>query len=271
MIEDGNNLTGGIGFVDIHCHCLAGIDDGPAVMSDALALCRALSDDGITTVVATPHQLGRYDMDNDCRRIIDLVNELNDVLVDNKIELTVLPGADVRLDERICELIDSDVVMTIADGRKYILLELPGQVLIDIEPLLKQLSEMGISAVITHPERHNLLIKDISVISRWFEYSVHLQITAGSLLGWFGKAAQKAAWDFLYRGLVTFVATDAHDLEYRRPCMSIAFAQIAGRMGTEAAKELCIQNPTTLIRGQKLKAANGKRTTECCYELAQCF
>lgn len=271
MIENGNNLTGGIGFVDIHCHCLAGIDDGPAVMPDALALCRALSDDGITTVVATPHQLGRYDMDNDCRRIIDLVNELNDVLVDNKIELTVLPGADVRLDERICELIDSDVVMTIANGRKYILLELPSQVLIDIEPLLKQLSEMGISAVITHPERHNLLIKDISVISRWFEYSVHLQITAGSLLGWFGKTAQKAAWDFLYGGLVTFVATDAHDLEYRRPCMSTAFAQIAGRMGTEAAKKLCVQNPAALIRGQKLKAVNGKRTTECCYELAQCF
>ena len=45
--------------VDIHCHILPGVDDGPATEDDAVALCRALAADGITTVCATPHQLGR--------------------------------------------------------------------------------------------------------------------------------------------------------------------------------------------------------------------
>ena len=56
-LEDGPQPDGGFG--DLHCHCLPGIDDGPATPAAALDLCRALTDDGITTVIATPHQLGR--------------------------------------------------------------------------------------------------------------------------------------------------------------------------------------------------------------------
>ena len=44
--------------VDIHCHCLPGFDDGPATLEDAVALCQALTLDGITTVIATPAPTG---------------------------------------------------------------------------------------------------------------------------------------------------------------------------------------------------------------------
>ena len=45
--------------VDVHCHILPGVDDGPATLEDSLALCRALLRDGVTTAIATPRQLGR--------------------------------------------------------------------------------------------------------------------------------------------------------------------------------------------------------------------
>ena len=45
--------------VDVHCHCLPGLDDGPQTLADAISLCRQIVEDGITTVIATPHQLGR--------------------------------------------------------------------------------------------------------------------------------------------------------------------------------------------------------------------
>src|ERR1041385_6611032 len=50
--------------VDLHCHCLPGLDDGPVGMEDSIALCRALVADGTTVAVATPHQLGKYDLSN---------------------------------------------------------------------------------------------------------------------------------------------------------------------------------------------------------------
>ena len=146
-------------YVDIHCHCVPGIDDGPETMLNGLALCRALVKDGIDTVIATPHQLGRYNGFNDAQKIRDSVRELNERLERNDIALKVFPGGDVRVDERICRLIEEDKVLTLADGGKYILLELPGEVFIDIEPLILGLLSLGIRTIISHPERHVILSK----------------------------------------------------------------------------------------------------------------
>ena len=61
-------------FTDIHCHCLPGVDDGPATMLESVTLCRALAADGISTVVATPHQLGRFSEVNEAGHIRQAVS-----------------------------------------------------------------------------------------------------------------------------------------------------------------------------------------------------
>jgi len=66
---------------DIHCHCLPGLDDGPNSLDEAIDLCRALVRDGITTVIATPHQLGLYDRQNSAERIRQTVAHLSAELV----------------------------------------------------------------------------------------------------------------------------------------------------------------------------------------------
>src|SRR4051812_35681777 len=62
--------------VDTHCHILPGIDDGPESLGDTLALCRVLVRDGITTVIATPHQLGRYEAQNSAAAVRSAVTQL---------------------------------------------------------------------------------------------------------------------------------------------------------------------------------------------------
>jgi len=189
-------------FVDIHCHCLAAVDDGPSTITDSLALCRALVEDGITIAIATPHQLGRFSDCNEASLIREVVSTFNEELRRNNIALSLLPGADVRVDERICQLLKADEILTLADGGKYILLELPHQIFIDITPLLNELSSLGIHAIISHPERHPILVKHPNVLIDWLACPAHLQVTAGSLLGEFGLTAQKAAWHFLNSGWV---------------------------------------------------------------------
>ena len=168
------------GFVDIHCHCLPGLDDGPKNMFESLALCQALVNDGITVAIATPHQLGQFDGLNEPEIVREAVLQLNQELENNKIPLTVMPGGDVRIDERIGLLIDAGKIQTLADGGKYILLELPSRIFIDIEPLLVELLEKGIQVILSHPERHYVLCRQYNVLPRWLNYSAHLQITAGS-------------------------------------------------------------------------------------------
>ncbi|MCX5636908.1 MAG: hypothetical protein NTX52_04340 [Planctomycetota bacterium] len=239
-------------YVDIHCHCLPGLDDGPATTFESLALCQALVNDGITTVIATPHQLGRFSECNEAAQIREAVLALNEELKANDIALAIVPGADVRVDERICQLLGADKVLTLADGGKYILLELPHEVFIDIEPLLVDLAFMGIQAIISHPERHLGLAKEPDILLKWLKYPAYLQVTAGSLLGNFGPAAQKFGWRLLSSGWASLVATDSHNLDGRRPCISVAFEDISERLGETVARLVCIENPLRVLKGQDI-------------------
>ena len=245
-----NDISAREHYVDIHCHCLPAFDDGPATMSGSLALCRALVNDGITTVIATPHQLGRFSECNESTQIRKAVSVINEELKNNNIALNVMPGADVRVDERICELLKADKILTLADGGKYILLELPHEVFIDIEPLLVELSSMGVQAIISHPERHSHLAKEPDILLKWLECSALLQVTAGSLLGEFGPITQGLGWQFLDSGWSSLVATDCHDLHGRRPCMRAAFEQISDRLDETTARLVCIENPLRVLKHQ---------------------
>jgi protein-tyrosine phosphatase len=239
-------------FTDIHCHCLPGMDDGPSDEAASLVLCRALVEDSITTVVATPHQLGRYDGSVDAPRIRQAVAALNERLVQAGIPLTILPGADVRLDERIVSLLQSDKILTAADGRKYLMLELPHDVFIDPRMLVTQLVRIGIRTVITHPERHEFLAERPHYVEQWAALELCLQITAASFLGEFGSLSEQAAWAFLDEPLPVVVATDAHNTHGRAPRMNRAYQLIAQRRGREAADIVCIENPKRLVAGQDL-------------------
>jgi len=239
-------------FTDVHCHCLPDLDDGPADRAEAVALCRALVADGIRTVVATPHQLGRYAGRYGGCRIRRAVAELSTTLAEAGVPLTVLAGADVRIDERIPDLLESGDVLAVGEARRYLLLELPHEVFVDPHTLLARLAEKGIVAVITHPERHPFLARNPAYVQRWAEYRPCLQITAASFGGGFGRLSQEAAWAFLHAPLPILAATDAHGATSRPPRMTQAYTLLRQRWGRAAARRICVENPQRVVQGQDL-------------------
>jgi len=239
-------------FIDIHCHCLPAIDDGPETLQESITLCRALLKDGITDVIATPHQLGRFSDSNEAADIRAQVAFLNEELESNDIHLRIVPGGDVRVDERICRLIEDDKVLTLADQGKYVLLELPHEIYIDIEPLIIELSAMGIQAIISHPERHPILARQPDLLLKWLDRSAHLQVTCASLLGDFGSGPQRVSWHLLRMGWTSFVATDSHDVSGRRPRMRAAFERISVQLGRAMARLVCIENPLRVLQGKEV-------------------
>ena len=239
-------------FVDIHCHCLAGLDDGPSNISESVVLCKMLADENIAVVVATPHQLGRFEGLNEAQNVRDAVIELNQILRDQNVPLKVVPGGEVRVDERICQLLETDKILTLADSGRYILLELPHQVFIDIEPMLQELTSIGVKPIISHAERITALAKEPNILSRWFEHSISLQITASSLLGGFGVEAERAAWNLLSSGRARLVATDSHNVNSRRPEMRAAYELITTKLGKDHANQACIYNPLRVIKAMDI-------------------
>ncbi len=243
-------------FTDIHCHCLPGLDDGPRTMAESVELCRMLASEGIKTIVATPHQLGRFDASNEARQVRQTVCDLTVSLEESRIPLEILPGAEVRVDERIPMLLEADRVLTLADGGRYVLLELPLDVYIDVEPLLVELSAMGIVSIMAHAERIAAMKMPPSVLLRWLDHSTHLQITASSLSGDFGPDFRRAAWDLLSSGWASLVATDTHDLNMRRPRMKGAFESISAKLGEDLAYLVCIENPSRVVAGKDVLPAS---------------
>lgn len=247
---------------DVHCHCLPGLDDGPASMAQALELCRALLADGITDVVATPHQLGRYEGLNRAPAVRQAVGALRESLAAASLPLNVMAGADVRLDERIPGLLEADQVLTLADRGTALLLEMPHETLIDLSPLIAALGTRGVQVILTHPERHRALRLRPQGLGRWLQMGMGLQVTAGSLLGDFGDSAEQAAWHWVRSHADVLVASDAHDTSARAPKMSAAFEAIAHRLGPDTARRVCLANPFALLTAQPTTAASTRPRTQ---------
>jgi len=238
--------------VDVHCHCLPGLDDGPVRMTESLDLCQRLVADGINTVIATPHQLGRYDGRNTPPQIRAAVAALNQAVAEEGLSLRVSPGAEVRIDERIPGLLAENEILTLADGGRYLLLELPYDAPISPVGLAQQLWSMGIMPILAHPERCGYLCKSPASVLEWLDGPICLQLTAGSIVGAFGPAAQQACWYWLRRGAVALVASDAHDDSGRRPYMSAALAAISRYLGAGLARQICVENPQRVLSGEAI-------------------
>lgn len=205
--------------------------------------------DGIATIVATPHQLGRYQK-NHARTIRDQTARLQQLLDEQGIPLCVLPGADVRIESDLARRIQNGEVLTLADRRRYVLLELPHELYLPLDRLLSELRSIGVVGVLSHPERNLGILRERDVLAPLVKAGCLLQITAGAMVGTFGPHVQKLAHWVVSQRLAHFVSTDAHGARVRRPLLRRAFECAAGLVGYHQAVDLCCRNPASVVAGQ---------------------
>jgi len=239
-------------FVDIHCHLLPGIDDGASSLEESLAMAKMAAADGIETMICTPHQCGNYA----CNRGADIrtaVAELQIALERNGVPISVLAGADVRIESNLIEQVARGEVLSLADRRRHILLELPHELYIPLEPLLAELKSAGMVGILSHPERNQGIISQPALVRPLVEMGGLMQVTAGSLIGTFGEPIRRLSEQLLTEGLVHFIATDAHGVRSRRPLMRRAFDRAAELVGEQTALKICAQNPQSVALGDEVR------------------
>jgi protein-tyrosine phosphatase len=209
--------------IDLHCHILPGIDDGPETIEDSLALARAAVAEGIHTVVATPHVNARYPSEPDM--IAELVEELNVRLVKDGIGLEVLPGAEIAV-THLAETEPAQLERLGLGGSRWLLVEPPfALVAVGLEGMVADLLHSGHRVVLAHPERCPALRRDQRMVASMAEAGVLMSVTAGSLTGRFGKDARRFAHLLAREGLIHNVTSDAHDHQHRPPGMTEAVSE----------------------------------------------
>ena len=247
------------GFVDIHCHLLPGIDDGSPDRETSLAMARMAVADGTKAIIVTPHQLGNYSR-NRGDVIRQQTVQLQELLRQHQIPLEIQPGADVRIEDNMIELLGSGDVLSLGDKRKHVLLELPHELYFPLEGVLAELSRQGMAGILSHPERNRGILREPELLPALVDAGCLMQVTAGSLMGTFGPPSQKLAEWMLSRGLVHFVASDAHGAKSRRPLMKRAFDRVASLVSQQTALDLCSGNPALVARGESVPAGRRSAT-----------
>jgi protein-tyrosine phosphatase len=238
-------------FVDIHCHILPGLDDGPSDWEESLRMAEIAAAEGVTTLVATPHQLGNYHH-NTVSRIRGRWEEFRSRLASDGIPIQVELGAEIRLEPELPEKIASGEVLPIGDHGRYVLVELPSDSCCAVENLLKKLRRIGVTPILTHPERSVVIARNQEFLRQWVGGGGLIQITGASLTGSFGLVVQSAAERLLREGLVHLVASDAHGAIRRRPLWRRVYERLAELGGPDWADLLCRENPARVLAGQDL-------------------
>lgn len=230
--------------IDIHCHILPGLDDGPRFIDTSLAMAAKAAEDGIRAIIATPHTDG---IRVNSASVKNGVRRLNQELQREKINIEIYSGYEIP------SYLLSSLGHThrLAESR-YVLLEfphthLPADALITVSSSLT----IGLYPIIAHPERNPDILDRPELLGELVDIGALAQLTASSLVGDQGSDIQQCSRYLLKNKLIHFIATDSHSPTFREPVLSEARRIAVKLVGSEQAEKLFEKNASRIIEHSK--------------------
>lgn len=240
--------------IDLHCHILPDLDDGPATLDEAVEMCRIAAADGISTIVATPHYWpGWFESTAESRS--SRLEALREGISREGIAMTILQGAELTVFPELPDLLEREPELTLNGTGKYFLVELPFQTEpLQWEAFLRSLLAAGRVPVLAHPERSAWLRRKPEKVLQFVKEGGRVQITGGSVLGEEGKDAREFASLLLQHRLVHVISSDAHSAVERMPRLSDAVQAAAEVVDRSYAADLVSRYPAEIIAGGAVSA-----------------
>jgi protein-tyrosine phosphatase len=235
--------------VDIHSHIVFGVDDGAKTIEDSLDMLELAAQSGTTDIVATPHSDLRYQFDSDL--VVERIARMQARIGDR---IRIHKGCDFHLFYDNIENCKTDRSRFTINGLRYLMVEFAdSQIPRTIDAIFHDMIRNGITPVITHPERNALLMARVSDMVQWIRAGCLIQVTAQSFTGRFGKAAEQGCRRLMRQNMVHFVASDAHDTEWRPPDMREPYKFVSAQYGDDVAERLFTTHPRMTLTGVYLE------------------
>jgi protein-tyrosine phosphatase len=233
--------------IDLHSHIAWGYDDGATDAGESLAMARLYVEQGVTTVAATPHVTFGW-----AAPPIDLPERCASLTAEWRaegIELELVPAAEIYLvGDTLERLVGRHEGHRPLGQSRYVLVEFNlGDSPRDARRPLFDLLAGGWRPLLAHAERYRYFWKSPEALADLAAMGVLLQVTAGSLLGEFGREARQLGERLVRADLTAVVASDAHRVWRRRPNLAEGRARLAELVGVEAADQLTRQNPAAIL------------------------
>jgi protein-tyrosine phosphatase len=234
-----------VGFVDLHSHVLAGIDDGAPDLATGLAMLEALARAGFAEVCATPHQkAGQFlpsteDIDRAWAAATAALGAAHP---------TLHRAAENMWDDVFFERSQRDAVPSYDGGPAFLFELRPQLVPVGLLEHLFRLRTAGKVPVLAHPERYEALWADDDLTGRLARSSAFV-VDLPAVAGYHGRRECKAARRLLQQGLVRAAASDAHTPgDVKQAAEGIAW--IEKKLGAAAVDRLLGDGPRALLAGE---------------------
>ena len=197
------------GYLDLHCHWVAAIDDGARSVDEGLAMLRALYDAGFDEVVATPHMRpGMFD--NDRPRIERAFSAMQPNLAGLGAPLMVHLGSEHFFDDVVFGRLMRGEGVPYPGGSAALVEFGPTGFPLRVQHRFFDLKRAGITPVVAHPERYEPVWRDDSCLDPLLDAGAHLLLDLCALTGKYGRAPQRAAEKLLEEGAYEAACSDAH-------------------------------------------------------------
>jgi len=201
---------------------------------------------GTRHIIATPHYVygnARYGFGT----IAEKCTKFNKLAKSAGIDVMIYPGCEVYINPELLELYDQRLIDTLNQSG-YMLVEFPMTYIPPYaDEILYKLQLRGITPIIAHPERHGVIQYNNEILENYIKRGILAEVNSGSITGLHGLAVKRTAMKLLEKGLVHFIASDAHSDRYRTPDLSKAARIVEKRFGTKTMEDLFTNNPMKLI------------------------
>jgi protein-tyrosine phosphatase len=244
------------GFVDLHSHWIAGIDDGARAPADGVLLLERLHRAGFSTVVATPHMRpGMFD--NDRGALERAYAAMTTHLEAARAAGTKLPEIGLSSEHFFDDIVFQRLsrgeglpysVATGENARGYALIEFPqGAFPARVQARLFDLRRMQkLTSVIAHPERYQPVWKDTACLEPLLDAGAFLQMDLCSLVGKYGSRAKRAAEELLEDEAYEIACSDAHKPDDVDDVVK-SIERLEALVGKDEANRLLAEAPRALI------------------------
>lgn len=246
-----------IPFVDVHCHLLAGYDDGPRTDDEALEMCRIAYAEGTRHVAAGAHQNDSWP-DVTPARIRQGATRLAELLRQAGLPLNVFPSAEVMIHADIEAAWKNGELLSVADTGKYLLVELPHGLFMDLQEMVRNFVDMGVRPILAHPERLPELLHEPGQIERLVRAGCLVQVSSKSVTDPANRRDEKALKSWFERGVVHLLGSDGHSPRRRAPLMADAYKRIAEWADTSVADRVSSIHGLAIVQGLSLPITEPK-------------
>jgi protein-tyrosine phosphatase len=237
--------------IDLHCHVLPGLDDGARLLEETLDMARSAVKNNIDTIVATPHTLNGFFVNN-WENVVSLTSTVQKAFDAEDIAITLYPAMEAQVCPELFDALEKGQAATINDNSRYMLLEFPP---FSMPPgsmeFIFKLKLQGITPVIAHPERNLILQNDLKQLYDLVKMGALCQLTALSVTGYLGPSVQKSSEQMIKTGLAHVIATDAHSDDERISALASAVDMAAEILQDYSrAEKMVTTTPAAIIAGE---------------------